>query len=141
MTTVSDASAPQQGAADRMGLKAGDLVQELGYDEDVDFDLRDELEAVTGEALLDEDEHEVVDAVLLWWRDGDGDLVDALVDSLTDLDDGGTVWLLTPKRGSDGHVPAVEIQEAVPTAGLHSTTTEGVSDGWQAARLVPRKKN
>lgn len=141
MTTVSDAIAPQQGAAGRMGLKAGDLVQELGYDEDVDFDLRDELESVTGEALLDEQDHEVADAVLLWWRHEDGDLVDALVDSLKDLDEGGVVWLMTPKRGEDGHVSAVEIQEAAPTAGLHSTTSEGVSDQWQAARLVPRKKN
>mgnify|MGYP000899771871 FL=1 len=141
MTTVSDATAAHQGAAARMGLKQGDLVQELGYDDDVDFDLRDELESATGEGLLTEEDHEVADAVLLWWRDGDGDLVDALVDSLTDLEDGGVVWLLTPKRGQDGHVSAVEIQEAVPTAGLHSTTSEGVSAGWQASRLVPRKKH
>ena len=139
--TVSDATAAHKGAAARMGLAPGNLVQELGYDDDVDFDLRDEIEALTGEAILDEDEHDVVDAVLVWWRDGDGDLVDALVDSLGDLDEGGTVWLLTPKRGQEGHVGAVEIQEAVPTAGLHSTTSEGVSALWQAARLVPRKKN
>lgn len=141
METVSDAQAPHHGAAARMGLKQGDLVQELGYDDDVDFDLRDELESVTGEALLEEDEHDVADAVLLWWRDGDGDLVDALVDSLTDLSDEGVVWLLTPKRGQAGQVSAAEIQEAAPTAGLHQTTTEGVSADWQAARLVPRKRH
>ena len=139
--TVSDAQAPHQGAAARMGLKQGDLVQELGYDEDVDFDLREELESVTGETLLDEDEHDVADAVLLWWREGDGDLVDALVDALTDLSDEGVVWLLSPKRGRDGQVSASEIQEAAPTAGLHSTTTEGVSATWQAVRLVPRKRH
>ena len=33
----------------------------------------------------------MVDAVLLWWRDDDGDLVDALVDSLISLGDGGVV--------------------------------------------------
>lgn len=145
MTTVSDAKAPhpepQRGAAERMGLKSGDLVQELGYDDDVDFDLRDDLERVTGETILEEDEHAMVDAVLMWWRDDEGDLVDALMDSLTDLDDGGVVWLLTPKLGQEGHVSAVEIQEAAPTAGLHSTSTEGVSDLWQAARLVPRRNN
>jgi len=124
-----------------MGLKQGDLVQELGYDEDVDFDLREELESVTGETLLDEDEHDVADAVLLWWREGDGDLVDALVDALTDLSDEGVVWLLSPKRGRDGQVSASEIQEAAPTAGLHQTTTEGVSATWQAVRLVPRKRH
>ena len=37
------------------------------------------------------------DAVLLWWRDGDGDLGDALVDMVGVLDDGGFVVLLTPK--------------------------------------------
>ncbi|MGO3152244.1 MAG: DUF3052 domain-containing protein [Galactobacter sp.] len=145
MTTVSDAKAPQpepqHGAAQRMGLKPGDLVQELGYDDDVDFDLRDDIEQLTGEGLLDEDEHDVCEAVILWWRDDDGDLVDALVDSLTDLSDDGVVWLLTPKLGQDGHVSAVEIQEAAPTAGLHSTSTEGVSSDWQAARLVPRRNH
>ena len=32
--------------------------------------------------FVDEDTDEVVDVVLLWWRDGDGDLVDTLVDAL-----------------------------------------------------------
>jgi hypothetical protein len=41
----------------------------------------------------------VVDAVVLWWRDEDGDLVDGLVDALTDLVGGGAIWLLTPKVG------------------------------------------
>ena len=35
--------------------------------------------------MVDGDYGNVVDAVVLWWRDDDGDLVDALVDSLTDL--------------------------------------------------------
>jgi len=34
--------------------------------------------------------------------DGDGDLVDALVDAITLLSDSGVVWLLTPKTGRDG---------------------------------------
>ena len=40
--------------------------------------------------------------MLLWWRDGDGDLVDTLVDALGPLADNGVVWLLTPKAGRDG---------------------------------------
>ena len=51
-------------------------MQELGYDDDVDFDLREELEEAIGGELLTEEDHDVVDSVLLWWRDSDGDLVD-----------------------------------------------------------------
>ena len=49
--------------------------------------------------MVDGDYGNVVDAVVLWWRDEDGDLVDGLVDSLTDLVGGGAIWLLTPKVG------------------------------------------
>ena len=44
----------------------------------------------------------MVDVVLLWWRDDDGDLVDALSTPLISLGDGGVVWLLTPKAGRPG---------------------------------------
>ena len=90
--------------AEKLGFKDGDLIQEFGYDDDVDFDLRDDIEDLTGSELLDEDDHEVVDAAILWWRAGDGDLVDTLVDSLTTLTEGGVVWVLTPKSGRDGYV-------------------------------------
>lgn len=126
--------------AGKLGFKAGDLVQELGYDEDVDFDFRDHLEADLESDLLTEDDQEVVDGVIMWWRSGDGDLVDALVDSLISLGPGGVVWLLTPKHGRDGYVPPADVQEAAPTAGLHSTSTAGVSREWLATRLVSRRK-
>jgi hypothetical protein len=42
--------------------------------------------------------------VLLWWRDSDGDLVDGLVDSLTDLGEGGPVQLAPrPLERSPAH--------------------------------------
>ncbi len=122
-----------------LGLKPDALVQEIGVDDDVDDDLRDALEDQLDEPLIDEDEQEVVDAVLLWFRAGDDDLTDALVDALTTLDDGGVVWLLTPRSGRDGYVPPVEIQDAAPNAGLHVTSSAGVSPHWAATRLVPRK--
>lgn len=125
--------------ASKLGFNEGDLIQEYGYDDDVDFDFRDVVQAHIGSDLYDEDEHEVVDAVVLWWRDGDGDLVDALVDSLTNLDEGGVVWVLTPKAGRDGYVPPADIQQAAPTAGLHVTKSAVASEDWAAARLVPRK--
>jgi hypothetical protein len=138
---VSDAGAAKTAAVGKMGFKDGDLIQELGYDDDVDYELRDALEEVIGGELLTEDDHDVVDSVLLWWRDDDGDLVDALMDSLTTLGEGGVVWLLTPKSGRDGYVRPAEILESAPTAGLHVTTSEGVSADWAASRLVPRRKN
>ena len=51
--------------AEKLGFKNGDLIQEFGYDDDVDFDLRDDIEDLTGSELLDEDDHEVVDAAIL----------------------------------------------------------------------------
>lgn len=134
--TVGTAIQADQAPAGRLGLSEGQVVQELGYDDDVDHALREQVEEATGGELLDEDAQEVVDAVLLWWRDGDGDLVDALVDSLVSLDDSGVVWLLTPKAGRTGHVPPSDVEEAAPTAGLHSTRTVSPSRDWVASRLV-----
>ena len=127
--------------AGRLGMSAGQVVQELGYDEDCDDDLRQSVEQVTGQPLVDEDYDDVVDVVLLWWRDGDGDLVDALVDSLVSLGDGGVVWLLTPKAGRSGHVEPGEIGDAAPTAGLHQTSSISAAPDWSGTRLVARRSN
>lgn len=138
---MSDAAPAKHEAAPIMGFKDGDLIQELGYDDDVDFDLRDSLEDAVGSELLTEEDHEVVDGIIYWWRDDDGDLIDALVDSLVSLDDDAVLWLLTPKSGRDGYVSPAAIQADAPTAGLHVTSTEGVSEDWSATRLVARRKN
>ena len=124
---------------ERMGLGPGMTVQELGWDEDVDDELRVQLENAIDADLVDGDHGDVVDAVVLWWRADDGDLVDALVDSLTDLVGGGAIWLLTPKIGRPGAVEASEITEAAPIAGLATTTTVPVSSDWTATRLVTPK--
>ncbi len=73
------------------------VVQELGYDDDVDDELRDAIVERCGNELVDEDADDVVDVVLLWWREDDGDLVDTLVDALHPLADNGVIWLLTPE--------------------------------------------
>jgi hypothetical protein len=124
------------GPAGRLGLRAGQVVQEFGYDDDVDEDLRASVEALTGNELADEDGQDVVDAALYWWREDDGDLVDALVDALTNLADGGVIWLLTPKSGRPGHVEPSEIEDAAPTAGLHATSTISASRDWTGTRLA-----
>ncbi len=127
------------GPAARFGLKPGMLVQELGWDEDVDEALRADVEAVTGHAPVDDQYGDVVDAVLLWWRSDDGDLVDGLVDALTDLVDGGSIWLLTPKVGRDNYVDPSDVAEAAPTAGLATTTSVAVGGDWSAIKLVAPK--
>lgn len=127
------------GIAARMGIEAGFLVLQRGFSEDCDASISDEVTKVSGSALVDENSQEVVDAVLTWWREEDGDLVDELVDCLTYLTEGGAVWLLTPKIGRDGHVEPSDIKDAAPTAGLSLTSTFQVSKDWIATRLVARK--
>ena len=136
MSATADHAEGQRSRAEKLGFSSGQVVQEIGYDEDCDEELRASIEEVTGAALVDESYDDVVDAVLLWWRDGDGDLVDALVDAIGILADQGVVWLLTPKPGRDGHVESAEISDAAPTAGLQSTSTISASREWQGTRLV-----
>lgn len=126
------------GPAYRFGFEQGMVVQELGWDDDIDESLRATFEDVTGAELVDDRYGDVVDAVVLWFRADDGDLVDGLVDALTDLDDGGMICLLTPKVGRRHHIDASDIAEAAPTAGL-STTTSLASGDWAATKLVAPK--
>jgi hypothetical protein len=137
---VSGGGAGKTDVAGKLGIEPGMVVQELGWDEDVDDEIRDAVEERCGDDLVDEDSDEVVDVVLLWWREGDGDLADALVDAGTPLTDTGVVWVLSPKTGRSGHVEPSEIAEAAPTAGLSQTSNVSVSDGWAGARLVAARQ-
>lgn len=129
------------GQATRLGLEPGQTVQEIGFDSDVDTELREGIEAVIGGELVDEDHEDVVDVVLMWWRDEDGDLVDGLVDAIGPLTDHGVVWLMTPKPGRPGHIEPEDIADAAPTAGLQQTSTISAGANWQGTRLVaPRAK-
>ena len=130
---------PVPGAAERMGIKPQMIVMEVGYDDDVDDELRAHIEEASGEEIVGEDSDEVVDVVLLWFRDGDGDLADALVDVIAPLADAGVIWLLTPKRGRGGYVEPSDIAEAAAIAGLSQTSLIAAGAEWSAARLVGRK--
>lgn len=130
---------PVDALAEVIGFTTGQIVQEIGYDDDVDLDLRDALEDMIEADLEDEDVQEIVDAVVIWWRDGDGDLTDALVDSLATLAPGGPIWLLTPKAGRDGHVLPGEVQEAANTAGLRVMGSESLAADWTGTRLASRQ--
>ena len=123
----------------RMGFAAGELILEVGYGSDCDDVLRSEIVAITGTQLLEGETTQVVDAVILWWRDGDGDLVDELMDALTYLTETGPIWVLTPKLGRDGHVESSDIQDAAPIAGLSQTSTIALALDWAGTRLVARK--
>ena len=136
---VAAGDAGKTGVAERLGIEPGMVVQELGWDEDVDDGLRAAVEEQIGSDLLDEDADEVVDVVLMWYREDDGDLVDALMDAMGPLADNGVIWVLTPKTGRDGHVEPSEIAEAVPTAGLAQTSNVSVGNDWSATRLVSPK--
>jgi hypothetical protein len=124
---------------ERMGIAPGELILELGFDSDCDRELQAAIAARSGEPLLGVGADEVVDAVVLWWREGDGDLVDDLVDALTYLSESGPIWLITPKAGQAGHVEPSDIQDAAPTAGLAQTVTFLAAAGWSATKLVARK--
>src|ERR1700761_4046857 len=86
-TVVAADDAPSY--ARKLGIQRDQVVQELGWDEDSDNDIRAAVEEACGAELLDEDTDEVVDIVLLWWRDGDGDLVDMLMDAISPLAEDG----------------------------------------------------
>ena len=135
MVTAGDSG---RSFAQRLGIHQDQVVQELGWDEDSDDDLRADVEDVCGSELLDEDADEVIDVVLLWWRDGDGDLVDRLMDAIAPLAEDGVIWVLTPKTGKPGHVQPADIAEAAPTAGLMQTSSANLGD-WSGSRLVQPK--
>jgi hypothetical protein len=128
-----------QTSVGRLGLTAGQVVQEFGYDSDVDDEFRFAIEDLTGTELEDEDYGDVADAVLIWWREDDGDLVDAVVDGLTNLAEGGAIIVLTPKAGRPGHVQASDLEDAATTAGLHTTGAVNACPDWTATRLVAPK--
>lgn len=136
---VAEGDAATNSVADRLGIKPDMIVQEIGWGEDVDDEVRVAIEERIDDEILDEDSSEVVDVVLLWWRDGDGDIVDALLGARGSLEEEGTIWVLTPKTGLPGHVDPGEIAEAVPTIGMSQTSNVGLGQDWMATRLVPPK--
>ncbi|MGP5413135.1 DUF3052 domain-containing protein [Brachybacterium paraconglomeratum] len=137
MSPSADAPTPSA-IAEALNLTTGQIVQEIGYDDDVDHDLRDAIEDLIGEEMEDEDTQEIVDAVVLWWRDDDGDLTDALVDTLRNIEAGAPVWLLTPKAGRPGHVVPGEVQESAEIAGLRVMSSLSLAADWTGTRLASR---
>ncbi|MFJ6697585.1 DUF3052 domain-containing protein [Streptomyces sp. NPDC091272] len=139
MSATADHAEERTNPAARLGFQPEQVVQEIGFDDDVDQELREAIEEIIGGELVDEDYDDVADAVVLWFRDEDGDLTDALVDATTLVEDGGTVWLMTPKTGRDGYVEPSDINEAATTAGLSQTKSINAAKDWTGSRLVSPK--
>lgn len=132
-----DATGATRDYAAQLDIKEGQLVQEVGWDEDCDSAISESVENFLDDDLLDEDTDEVVDVVLLWWRDEDGDLVDGLVDASRPMDEDGCIWLLTPGAGKPGAVDPGLIDESAQLAGLTATSALRLGD-WQGNCLVQR---
>lgn len=139
MSATADHAEERTNLAERLGFEPGQVVQEIGYDDDVELELREGIEATIGGELVDEDYDDVADVVVLWFRDEDGDLTDALVDAIGLIEDGGTVWLMTPKTGRDGYVEPSDISDAAQTAGLSQTKSISAGKDWTGSRLVSPK--
>ena len=140
MSSTADHAEERPSPAARLGFEPGQVVQEIGYDDDVDHDLREGIESVIGQDLVDEDYDDVADVVLLWFRLEDGDLTDALVDAIGFLDEGGVIWLLTPKDGRDGYIEPSAIQDAAQTAGLSQTKSISVAKDWSGTKMATPKR-
>src|SRR5215472_8064194 len=61
---VAAGDADYSSVAERLGIKPDMVVQEVGWDSDVDDDLRAAVEEHIGGDILDEDADEVIDVVL-----------------------------------------------------------------------------
>ena len=126
-----------------LGFKPGQVVQEFYVDDDADQELREGIEAETSQDIVDVDYGDVVDGAIVWWRADDAeeeDLADVLVDALSNLDDGGLIWVLIPKPGRPGAVPVADVEDAAKVAGLHSTSAASVGGDWAGIRLTARPR-
>lgn len=121
--------------ARKLGIEEGQIALELGWDEDCDAAISESIEDILGDDFLDEENDDLCDVVVLWWREDDGDLVDGLVDSIRPLGDNGRVWLLTPGTGKPGALLPGDISESAQLAGLVQTKAERLGD-WQGSCLV-----
>ena len=141
VATTEGSEALDTSMVSRLGLTQGMFVQEFGHDADVCEALRKAIMSVTGEDLVDEDYGDVTDAAIVWFREGDDDLADLLMDVQSLLDGSSQVVLLTPKAGRAGHVFPRDVAEASSLAGLHATSTFVVDADWTATQLVDKGRS
>ncbi|WP_245991192.1 DUF3052 domain-containing protein [Bogoriella caseilytica] len=144
VTGSAGASSGSSGPGPRFGFTSGLVIQEFYYDDDVDAGVRAAVEEETGTELVDEDFGDVCDGAIIWWRADDGgqeDLTDLLVDAQANLDDGGLIWVLTPKPGLDNHVAPADVEEAAKVAGMLATSAMSVGENWNGIRVAARSRS
>ena len=126
-----------------MGFKEEQVIQEFGWDEDVDENLRQAIMDQIDDDLADEDFTGMSDGALIWWRDDDGnadDLSDLLMDAMGNMDEGGRIWVLSPIASDPQAVDPRLIEEAAKTAGMNPTTSEVGSPQWAGTQIVSRAR-
>ena len=79
-TSTDPQDATSAAGAEKLGFDREMVIQEFGYDDDVDHDLRSAIEDISGTDLVDEDYDDVTDGVVVWYRDGEDDLTDLLAE-------------------------------------------------------------
>lgn len=125
-----------------LGFASGSVIQEFGYDDDVDEAVRAQIEEETGQELVDEDYRDIVDGAVAWWRDEDGDVDDLaylFLDMKANLEsDVSPCWVLVPGTRSPGYVTADVIKDAAETAGLMATTSVAVGAAWMGVKLTAK---
>lgn len=138
---ADEGNRPRTDAVGKLGFAHDQIVLEYGYDDDIDEEFRAQVEQTVGGPLEEEGYTGVVDVVLLWWRDGDGDLTDELVECVSLLEEGGFIALVTPGSGRSDRIPAHDVQEACNTAGLTASGAVPLAEGtdWHVQRLVGRR--
>ena len=75
---------------------------------------------------------DVVDGAIVWWRADDAeeeDLADVLVDAMSNLDDGGLIWVLIPKPGRPNSVRVGDVEEAAKDRGPARDDVDGAGRG------------
>ena len=99
--------------------------------------IRDSIEALTGEDLVDEEYDSAVDGVIVWWRDGDeeDELSDTIMDAGGLIAGDGLFWIITPKPGREGATSANTVQNAAKTAGMNAGTPVTLSPDWNGIQL------
>jgi hypothetical protein len=107
-------------------------------DEDVDEAVRDAVEERCGDELLDEDADDVIDLVVLWWRERRR-LGRSLINAIGPLADNGVIWVPTPRpavRVTSSRARSPRPLHGRPPADLNAT----VSDGWAACGWWRRRR-
>ena len=125
--------------AGRLGLRAGQVVQELGYDDDCD----DTLRAAVAELHRQRPGRRGLRgrrrrraAVVAGRRRRPGRRAGRLADLPRRRRRGLAAH---PKAGRPGHVEPGDIGDAAPTAGLHQTSSISAAPDWSGTRLVTRR--